>query len=74
MIALPYVVFRGIRPELLDPGIQTMGCHTEPAGHIGHTVAAIYYLFNCFNLELIWVSLFAHNHLCHSHFVWLRGV
>jgi hypothetical protein len=46
-----------------------MGYQTEPAGHIGHTVAAIYYLFNCFNLELIWVSLFAHNHLCHSHFV-----
>ena len=42
---------------------------TKPASHIGNAVASIYYLFNSFYLKLVWISLLAHIHLSHSHFV-----
>ena len=55
--------------ELSNPSKQTVGCHTEPASHIGNAVAGIYYLLNSYYLKLVWISLLAHIHLSHSHFV-----
>jgi hypothetical protein len=43
--------------------------HTAPVLAILHSRPAINDLFDRFYLELIWLSLAAHNHLSLSHFV-----
>ena len=53
--------------ELSNPSKQTVGCHTEPASHIGNAVASIYYLFNSYYPKLVRISLksILFNALCH---------
>ena len=59
---------------LTSPTVQTVDRYTQPLSDFSYWPAIFDNLPNCLDLELIRITLRAHNHLRLSHSLWLRGV